>query len=102
MKTLILAATALLSIGTGAAFAESGDGWDMVQTLSTAPAMAQSTQPQAIAPVTYGSLVIAHSDTKNYDTASGFATSPQTVASRPTASRSEASSMGYLLNWGGG
>jgi hypothetical protein len=98
MKNVILAATALLSIGAGSAFAESGDGWDMVQTLSArTPAMARPAEPKATTSA-YGGVVIAHSTMTSYAGAPGFAATPRTVTSMPAASQSDISLMSYPLN----
>ena len=97
MKTLILAALATLSIGAGAAFAETGDSYEWSQPTPTAATIARPAQPQA-----YGGIVLAHSATKSSSTASGLATSPQAVTPQSAAPHSNASFGGYPLNWGSG
>jgi hypothetical protein len=56
MKSLVLAAAALLSIGAEAALAESSDGWDMPRTTPAATVTARLAQPQDAAILAYNEM----------------------------------------------
>jgi hypothetical protein len=102
MKTLLLAATTMLSISMGSAFAESGGGWDMAQMLSTATPTARPAQPQPMAQTPYNGVVIAYNEAKSCGTASELAALPRNAMPQSASPRSDTSWAGYPLNWGSG
>jgi hypothetical protein len=100
MKTSLLGATAMLTIGIGSAFAEGGDGWDAAHMLDQGPVGFTMTQPQTAVRQLADGMIIAHSST---DTPAAMATvAPQAVAPQPTTSRVSVPASSYPVTWGGG
>src|SRR5215213_10165304 len=67
MKTLLLAATTILTLGAGSAIAESGDGWDLAHITSMGPTTTTSTVSSADRVVPpYNGAIFIHGSTSNY------------------------------------
>jgi hypothetical protein len=91
MRNLVFAMAALLSIGAGTAFAESGDGWDMAHMTSTTPTTIMPTTDRMAPPCSGATFV--YGSTSNYVAPSEDTAALQSVT--PVAPRVDDSLAGY-------
>lgn len=101
MKTLILATAAALTLGTGSAFAEGGDGWDMAHMLSRGPVGFEMAQPPTLAMPLGTAAIVAHSETTTRD-ANGMEVKPRMGAPKPASFGIANPALNYPLTWGSG
>lgn len=101
MKTLLLAATTMLSISTGTAFAESGGAWDMAHITSMGPTTTTSTVSSADRVVLpHNGATFVYGSTSNHVAPSEPIVAPRSMV--PAAPRLDDSLAGYPVNWGSG
>jgi hypothetical protein len=100
MKTLLLAATTILTLGAGSAIAESGDGWDMPYVTPAAPTTLTSKAPAADRVVmSHNGATFVYGSTSNYVTSPEDTVTPRSIM--PATPRFDYGG-GYPVTWGGG